>query len=134
MENGSATDITNFPNNSTSLGSQLTSNNLYWDGAFGVAANAGSRPRLYAPSTWNSGSSYSHLNESTYGNGTVNSLMTPFLSQAEVIHNPGPIVLGMFEDMGWSLDVTDCAILNVTAGTQSPCDPLTGTYSQQLII
>lgn len=134
VENGGGAAITSFPNNSTALGGQLTGNNLFWGGTFGVDANLGSRPRLYAPSNWNGGSSYSHLNEGTFPTGQVNSLMTPFLSQAEVIHNPGPIVLGMFEDMGWGLDNTDCAILNVSAGAQTPCDPATGTYSQEITV
>ena len=33
----------------------------------------------------------------------MNSLMTPFFRTAEAIHNPGPITLGMLEDMGWTI-------------------------------
>src|SRR5260221_1767164 len=32
--------------------------------------------------------------------------MTRALSNREVIHNPGPIVLGIFQDEGWSLGCT----------------------------
>ncbi|MFM1930847.1 MAG: hypothetical protein RL226_150 [Bacteroidota bacterium] len=110
----------------------FTSNNLYWNGADGLAANSGNRPRLYAPSTWSSGSSYSHLNEGTYPAGNVNSLMTPFIGSAEANHNPGPIVLGMFSDIGWT--VGGCNIISITPGTQTACNPATNTYSQQLIL
>lgn len=134
VENGAGTDITSFADGSTALGNQLTGNSLYWNGMFGMDANGGNRPRIYAPGSWNGGSSYSHLNEGTYPSGSINSLMTPFIAAAEAIHDPGPIVLGMFADMGWSLDVTNCAITNVTVGTQSPCDPLTGTFTQELTI
>jgi hypothetical protein len=30
--------------------------------------------------------------------------MTPSINRGESIHDPGPIVRGMFQDMGWTLD------------------------------
>ena len=60
--------------------------------------------------------------------------MTPFLNAGESIHNPGTIALGMMQDMGWDLPPVLCSILDVTVGTQSPCNPSTNTYSQQLEI
>ena len=102
--NGSATVITNFPDPSTELLEQLTGNNLYWNGKNGVEANGGVRPQLYAPSTWVVGSSYAHLDETTFAPGDVNSLMTPTFAQQEAIHTPGPITLGMFTDMGWTIN------------------------------
>ncbi len=134
VENSGGTNITTFSNGSSTLGSQLTGNALYWNGTQGLAANSGIRPRLYAPSSWNGGSSYSHLNESTYPSGNINSLMTPQIAAAEAIHDPGPIVLGMFEDMGWAVDNTNCEIISVSAGTQTDCNPITGLYTQQLTI
>ena len=71
-----------------------------WDGSAGDLA-AGGHPQLYAPSTFQEGSSFSHLDESTYPNGNANALMTPGLNPGEVTHSVGPIVLGMFADMGW---------------------------------
>lgn len=97
-----------FPNNTTTLGSQLTSNNLFLNGAYTVAA-AGGKPRLYVPSTWQQGSSYAHLDESTYPVGNPNSLMTPQLGKGEAILNPGPITLGLFADMGWAQQSTATA-------------------------
>jgi hypothetical protein len=97
----SLTSGTTCPPASSSLGGQLQSGNLYWSGSSGVSAAGGARPRLFAPNPWQPGSSYSHLDESTYPAGNQNSLMTPSVGRAEVIHDPGPITLGMFKDMGW---------------------------------
>ncbi|HEX6463614.1 MAG TPA: BACON domain-containing carbohydrate-binding protein, partial [Vicinamibacterales bacterium] len=66
-----------------------------------IAANNHVPPTLFAPAAFQNGSSYSHLDENTYPPGDLNSLMTPAIGFAEVIHTPGPIVLGMFTDMGW---------------------------------
>ena len=77
---------------------------LLWNGEKGVEANSGRRPKLYAPNTWNQGSSYSHLDEDTFPAGDPNALMTPRQSRAEANHHPGPITLGMFEDMGWTIN------------------------------
>jgi hypothetical protein len=97
-----------FPNPSAALGSQLTSNNLFWSGAAGIAALGGTRPKLFAPSTWvfQDFGSVAHLDEVTYPAGNANSLMTPVLNTAEAIHVPGPAVLGMLNDMGWAPDAT----------------------------
>ena len=63
---------------------------------------AGSKlPRLYAPATWNDGSSIYHLDETTYPVGDPNSLMTPFSSMGEAIHNPGPSTLAIIYEIGW---------------------------------
>lgn len=90
--------LSDIPNPSRELGRLLTSP-LTWDGAAGVAANNGVRPRLYAPSTYEEGSSVSHLDEATYASGTPNTLMTPVLSDGEAIHDPGPITVGILADL-----------------------------------
>ena len=105
VENGAGTDLTTFPDPSAALLAQLTGGNLFWNGTKGVAANGGTRPKLYAPNSWKRGTSYSHLDEDEFGGaGNLNSLMTPSIGTAEAIHNPGPITLGMFEDMGWTIN------------------------------
>lgn len=90
------------PNNSTSLGTAFTNNSVWWNGAQAKAANGGNKPKLYAPSPWEGGSSIAHLDEDVYGIGTANSLMTPYLSDQEVVHSPGQITLGILRDMGWN--------------------------------
>ncbi|MGH9313181.1 MAG: hypothetical protein ACRD09_01305 [Vicinamibacterales bacterium] len=94
-----------FANPSAALGSQLTSNNLYFDGPRTRLANGGSPARIYAPASWQGGSSYSHLNEQTYPAGNPSSLMTPQLASSEAIHDPGPIGRGVLEDIGWTVGV-----------------------------
>lgn len=100
-ENGAGAGLLGFPDDSRSLGYQLTSRAVYFDSAAVRNANGGARARLYAPTGWQPGSSYSHLNEATYRQGNTNSLMTPFLNDAEAIHSPGRITLAMFKAIGW---------------------------------
>ncbi|WP_303310086.1 T9SS type A sorting domain-containing protein [Hymenobacter sp. BT730] len=104
VENASGQRLTNetiFTNPSTQLGTQLTSMALYFNSPLAVAANKNVRPRLYAPATFSGGSSISHLDEDTYMSGTPNSLMSPQIADGESNHQPGPIMLAMFYDMGW---------------------------------
>ncbi len=105
VENGAGTAILDFDGNAQDVGDELTSDNLFWNGANGVAGNGGVRPKLFAPGTWDPGSSFSHLDEDTYVAGTPNSLMTPQLGSSEAIHSIGDIVQGMFVDMGWTFCV-----------------------------
>ena len=100
-ENQAGQGLLGFANNSTSLADQLTGNAVYFDSAAVRNANGGSRARLFAPSNWSAGSSYSHLNERTYRQGNRNSLMTPTLNDGEAIHNPGAITLAIFKGIGW---------------------------------
>ncbi len=102
--NGSGTAITSFDDPSADLLTQFTSGNLFWDGTQGKAANSGTRPKIHTTSDWSNGASFVHLDENTYPADNQNSLMTPFLRQAEAIHHPGPIMLGMLEDMGWTIN------------------------------
>jgi len=97
-------NTTLFPNPSTALGTQLTSNNIFYDGTSAVIGNGGTNPKLYTPSTWVQGSSYSHWDDATYPAGNINSLMTHALGTAEAIHHPGYITRGLFKDIGWTID------------------------------
>jgi hypothetical protein len=93
-----------FPNPSLALGVQLTSNNIFFDGVSAVIGNGGTNPKLYTPTTWSQGSSYSHWDEATYPAGNINSLMTYALGSAEAIHHPGYITRGLLKDIGWTID------------------------------
>ncbi|MBE9509775.1 MAG: hypothetical protein IMY71_02770, partial [Bacteroidetes bacterium] len=104
IENGSGErmmDTSIFENPSVALLDEFTSDNLYYNSLVSVRNNAGLRPKLYAPSTFDDGSSIYHLNDDTYPPGSRNSLMTHSVSYGEAIHDPGPIVMGMFADWGW---------------------------------
>ncbi|MFN2503172.1 MAG: hypothetical protein ABR540_02875 [Acidimicrobiales bacterium] len=95
-------DPTVYPNFSAALASALTSDNVYFDSGLTNSSDGTGRPKLHAPSSWVSGSSYGHLDEFTYAPGNPNSLMTPILARDETIHSPGPAVLCILEAIGWS--------------------------------
>jgi len=133
VENQSGQDLASFGSPSTLLGSQLIGNALFWNGTQGVNGLNGERPRIYAPPTWNPGSSYSHLDEGTYSFGNPNSLMTPFVGFSEAIHDPGPAMLGMFQDMGWEI-FPECNITDVSIANSTQCVVSTGNFDLTLSI
>ena len=101
-ENGSdqsLLDTGTFPNPSAALGTQLTGGDLFFDGLHARQANGGDAPELYAPGTWKPGSSYSHLAESF--NGTLNDLMTYSIGKEQSNHDPGPVAIGILQDLDW---------------------------------
>jgi hypothetical protein len=89
-----------FPSFSNQLYQLLVGNNLFFNGPV-LQQRTGQKAKMFAPSTYNPGSSISHLDETTYPAGSINSLMTPSSSLGEAVHNPGPITLAMFADMEW---------------------------------
>jgi len=102
--NGSWQSLINtalFANPSAALRAQLTGGDVYFAGLNASLANGGVPVKLYAPSTWSDGSSYSHLDYATYRN-TANGLMVYALPDGTAIHNPGTITLGLLKDGGWT--------------------------------
>lgn len=102
-ENDMGDVLLSFPNNSSELAVQLTSDSIYFNGTNTNAANGGSSARLYAPDPWEEGSSYSHLHDDY--DRTVNALMTHSLRRGTSLHDPGPVARGMLLDMGWTLSL-----------------------------
>jgi hypothetical protein len=100
-ETTGGTPVLDYPNKSNALYNAVTSSLIYWDGPEGGGADRGREPRLYAPSEWLEGSSYSHLSDISYPQGDADSLMTPFAEANDVTRDPGEVMLGMFRDMGW---------------------------------
>ena len=117
FENGSSQQLintTNFANPSLALKNQLISDNLFFNSPTGIASNKGEKIRMYAPTEYQQGSSISHVNDATYPSGNPNSLMTAGASLREVIRDPGPLVKGMFADMGWKgTSLTHTRIKNI---------------------
>ena len=118
-ENENTTQLLNeslYPNPSPQLANVLTGGDVFFSGPetdVAAAIEPGPiPPELYAPSEWNSGSSYSHVDEATYLSSDPNALMTPRIGN-EVIHQVGPLVCGMFADMGWRLGPSCAAYFNV---------------------
>jgi hypothetical protein len=107
IENSAAdrlTDTLRFRNNSAAMKNQLTGDQVYFNGPLlknytEVNNYTALRARLYAPPTWDAGSSISHLDE----NRTLqtNSLMTPYIDYGEAIHNPGRYTYSILGDLGW---------------------------------
>ncbi len=101
-QDGGGTPLLNYANPSTALGTALTNNNVWFNGAHAKAANGGNRVKLYAPTTWSPGSSYAHLDYNTYA-GTVNALMVFAIGSGTAIHDPGPVTMGILRDIGWTI-------------------------------
>ena len=128
IEDGNGTKLTTYPTPSTSLGNAFVGavgGGVFFSGPNANVANGNSRVKLYTPSIFEEGSSISHLDEDTF-NETINALMTPQIGNGEALHNPGPVTLGMFQDMGWSV-VTgpDLSLAHRLVGSdQQPGDPV----------
>jgi len=90
--------LADYETGSPELQTAVTSR-LEWVGELGVRANGGVRPLLHTPNPYVEGSSVSHLDENTFANTGVNSMMTPGIAPAEIYHQPGPLLLAMMEDM-----------------------------------
>lgn len=98
-----------FPNSSVTLATQLTGGNLYFTGPNTKGANGNANARIYAPSRWAPGSSYSHWDYTTF-NDTPNELMVYAISPGESIHDPGPVGINLLKDVGWRINETPVAI------------------------
>ncbi|MBL4703231.1 MAG: T9SS type A sorting domain-containing protein, partial [Flavobacteriales bacterium] len=93
-----------FPNISTALGNELESNAIFFSGSNATAANGGSVPKIFAPTTYEDGSSLQHFDETTFPNSSGNSLLTPYFYNNEVEHNPGTLLKGALRDIGWNVN------------------------------
>ena len=85
-----------------------TSGNLYWGGVEAFEANGDAFPKLYAPGTWQQGSSYSHLDETTF----ALELMSP-THTAGTLHEISDLTMAMMIDMGWDSNVPEPGTLAV---------------------
>ncbi len=93
-------DSLRFANPSAELLAQWTSEALFFEGP--QAGNRPVRPRLFAPVAFSQGSSVAHLDERTYPAGDADALMTPQIARGEVIRLPGPLLVDMLGDLGWT--------------------------------
>ncbi|WP_299120794.1 T9SS type A sorting domain-containing protein [uncultured Winogradskyella sp.] len=123
VENGTGAAILSFPDPSAALGTELVSNDLFINAPTSVAqfGQGGALPQIYAPASFNGGSSIYHWNTPSFPIENINSLMRHEVGPGSANHNPGPITLGLFQDMGWSicpgaLSVDDIRVYNVSVG------------------
>jgi hypothetical protein len=105
MKSGTGKALTSYTNPSTELGALVTSNGLWFDGPNAKAANGNSRVKMYAPSEWAPGSSYSHLDYNTF-KGTTNGMMVYAVAPGSSNHNPGTVTKGLLKDLGWQMATT----------------------------
>lgn len=92
-----------YGNPSNQLYNAFISNSLYINSPVAIINGGGNKPRLYAPTTWNEGSSIYHLNDATYSSTSGNSLMTHAIGKGETVYDPGPITRGIMADLGWDI-------------------------------
>lgn len=117
---------------------QLTGDNLFF--------NLPTPPRykLFAPATWQQGSSYSHFDEATYGGSDPGTLMTPQIAPTELIRRIDAPELGLMERIGWTLTggppadpgftalTTPCVLHDSTSGSGGFAGPI-GTNATRTI-
>ena len=97
-------DEDEYTNPSIELAEAITGIKLFWYGTKTGEANGGHRPvLLWAPGENMERSSVAHLDYDAYPPGTPNELMNPFQPKGPAAHEPGPIVLAMLGDMGWTI-------------------------------
>ena len=118
VETGAGNRLLNLTNNTVDLNNSLTSNNVIYNPARSLIGLAASKPKLYAPATWDGGSSIAHLDQATYA-GSDDRLMRPQLDLGQATLNPGEIVLNMFADMGWVAPVITHTPLKDTESTSN---------------
>ncbi|WP_319270867.1 T9SS type A sorting domain-containing protein [uncultured Draconibacterium sp.] len=85
-----------FARPSTTLKEQLLSNNLVLKSQGNTEA-----VNVYAPQSWNVGTSIYHYPENEFSAGDANALMSPFIFKGEAIHYPGDKTLDVLAKLGW---------------------------------
>ena len=94
-----------YTNPSPGLGEALMGgkDGIWFHGSNAMAANGGERVKIWADG------SGSHLDQETFDN-TVNQLMVNQIFLGESIHDPGPVTVGVLQDLGWQTFYSRSAI------------------------
>jgi len=99
-------DHSHFDIPSTDLKNALVSGQLNIKGNDGTDIQ-----KVYAPSSWNDGTSVYHYVESGYEKGDANALMSPYIFKGEAIHYPGDKTLNILAEFGWKSVTVDGLII-----------------------
>jgi hypothetical protein len=86
-----------FLSPSRKLGRQLAKNSLYFGGPNAARRHDDRRPRL-------DGTDPSHLDRQFYEASDTDGMMTPGPVQPAAVLAPGPIMIGVLEDLGWTIN------------------------------
>ncbi len=85
----------------------LSNPNQYLESnALDVTIGGGEIYKLYDPTNWENGSSYSHFDESVYGSGAPGTLMTPLFNYGVANRSVDAPILGILDGIGWGLQTT----------------------------
>jgi hypothetical protein len=101
---------------------------VFFDGAESEFSIDNQRVQLYTPNPYQPGSSYSHLDQATFGQ-SENALMRPQLDRQFAVHSPGPLFCAMLGDMGWPLGSSCVDLITDDADIQRPLLSLPGNGS-----
>lgn len=86
--------------------------NALVSGQLNIKGNDGTdRHQVYAPSSWNVGTSVYHYVESGYEKGDANALMSPYIFKGEAIHYPGDKTLSILAEFGWKSVTIDGLVI-----------------------
>ena len=98
---GTATNTNRW---NTAYNKNLTGSNggLYFSGVNAIAANGGLLVPLYTPNPWESGSSVTHLDDSTF-TGAKSQLMNALADAGKGIRAISAIELGILKDIGYTV-------------------------------
>ena len=101
VEKSDGNAVLDEANPSVAIANLLTGNNGgLFAGSANVVSSNGSDARLYTPSTYAGGSTYSHWDLATF----PSELMKPSLPSGAAIHSPG-LAASLLADIGWSLSI-----------------------------
>jgi hypothetical protein len=96
MLNQQLADATNFDVPSVGLKNELESGELLLKGS-----GNDTEEEIYAPTSWNCGTSIYHFHESGFEEGDADALMSPYIFKGEAIHCPGDKTMDLLSEFGW---------------------------------
>lgn len=99
LELGDGTDLFDGVGGFLGTEADLISDDVFFNGANAMAANGGAPVKVYAPTTFRSGSSLSHVDDDTFPGSVMTSAIGYGVSQKGY----SDIDIGILQDLGWSL-------------------------------
>ena len=97
LERGNGTDLFGAGGDFLGITADLTSTDVFFSGANAMAANGGNAVKVFAPGTFNQGSSMSHIDSSLLA------VMNPAVARGFTNRAYSGIELGILKDIGWSV-------------------------------